>query len=207
MVRIMSKTDWSPAEEPPEHFKGMLGRLLGIGSEKRCYLHPTDARRCIKICSKRKSTQTRREIAYFKYLKANHRFSNCIPELYSVSEDEDCLWFEQECFLSVEEGGTFDVAETLTHYIESSGKTEAKIFGELEELRRELLRNNIICCDMAGCNILRVTKEGQSRFVVIDGFGSPELIPLAQYWPPLGRIKIERQWNKLKRRLKSAFSK
>ena len=75
----------------------------------------------------------------------------------------------------------------------------------LQLLFLELRSKNIIICDLhAGNMMVYCNKEGKlKRLIVIDGFGSPEAIPLAKYIPFFGRRKMDRQWEKFKR----SFSK
>ena len=89
---------------------------------------------------------------------------------------------------------------------------ETASISQLEELKNflhllflELRSKNIIICDLhAGNMMIYCNKEGKlKRLIVIDGFGSPEAIPLAKYIPFFGRRKKDRQWEKFKR----SFSK
>ena len=72
---------------------------------------------------------------------------------------------------------------------------------ELNELKQEMMAKNIICSDLSASNILKVRRGGDSKLVVIDGFGATELFPVCKYLKLFGKKKLERQWEKLERRI------
>ncbi len=47
----------------------LLGKEIGCGSERRCYIKVSDPSRCLKISKKQDSDQTLREIKYFEFLQ------------------------------------------------------------------------------------------------------------------------------------------
>ncbi|WP_302602710.1 YrbL family protein, partial [uncultured Sutterella sp.] len=51
--------------------------------------------------------------------------------------------------------------------------------------------------DLSGNNILiRREKTGINRAVMIDGFGTTDLIPICHYFPHFARMKILRHWER-----------
>ena len=60
-----------------------------------------------------------------------------------------------------------------------------------------MLRLNVIVTDMRTTNCL-VILENQvvKNLVIFDGYGAPELFPIAEYSSFFGNRKINRQWKK-----------
>lgn len=183
------------------------GKLLGAGSEKCCYLSKNDNSRCIKISSKHRCSQIKREIKYFKFLSDRHIDASFIPKFYGVIELEDFIGYEQECFLDKKHGGVYDEVWSLWDFVEDGCNDEKLILEELYQLKSEMLSKNIICSDLHGGNIFRVVQDSRSRLVVIDGYGAPEFIPVCKYFKFWGNKKIERQWDKFMSRLEISFKK
>ena len=75
------------------------------------------------------------------------------------------------------------------------------LYNFLNELKQEMMAKNIICSDLSASNILKVRRGGYSKLVVIDGFGATELFPVCKYLKLFGKKKLERQWEKLERRI------
>lgn len=187
-------------------FFDIKGKFISEGSEKKCYLHRTDPSKCIKISNKNNCSQTIREIKYFSSLPKKHKFS-CIPTFYGAFTVNNFIGFEQECYLSKEQGGIYDFSCFLEDYILNLNNTENLIFNLLNQLKTEMLSQHIVCSDLHPWNILYVEKGTISKLVIIDRFGTTELIPYYRYINFFAKQKINRQWSKLQRRLLPIFEK
>lgn len=168
--------------------------IIGQGTERVCYKHPDNPNRCIKISKKSQAKQTKREIKYLNFLKAKKVSFSHIPQFYNVVETHDCIGMEVELV------SNFDGSSALNirHYVEENHTPQdiEQLKLALEELRLNLIENNIIPCDLLLSNML-VTKQRQGiKVILIDGFGAANAIPLANYVKFIGRRKIERKWGK-----------
>lgn len=183
-----------------------LGVMIGKGAEKKCYLNRNDPSRCLKLSKIGKSVQIRREIDYLYLLKKKNLSLSFVPKFYEGFRTSMYIGCEQECFLSKERGGICEFVISLSDYIEKGYGEIDQIKELLNSLKKEMLDNNVICCDLHGGNVLVVKKEQEPlKLVVIDGFGAPEFIPICKYIKWFGRIKIERQWKKFEKRIKMCF--
>ena len=98
----------------------------------------------------------------------------------------------------------------LDHYLRESNEEQiSELEEKLKEIKAEMVQKNIIISDIRPANILVLSKRGGGiqRIVFLDGFGSPEFIPLPIYCPYFGKKKIERQWEKFKRHYYNAKRK
>ncbi|MEZ8105239.1 YrbL family protein [Vibrio cortegadensis] len=169
-------------------------KVIGKGAERTCYQDPDDKSRCIKVSDKNRSKQTYREIKYFKFLTRKKVSFDHIPNFYSVIENDDYLGIEQEIILDA--SGL--PSKTLYAYLSDARTTKEMdvLYLSLDVFKKYLLDNNIIPSDL-NCNNLLVTEISSGvKIHMIDGFGSSEVIPLANYFSLLGRNKINRKWTR-----------
>ena len=178
----------------------LLGPVLASGSERVCVQNLENPLSCFKISKFGSSRQTIREVEYFKFLKKRGITSSFLPEFFDGYYYNGQLVIEQELIKDRPEEGifAFRVEEFVGH---ATPAQLEELQQYLRDLYIELTTKNIIICDLhAGNLMVYCDKEGRiTRLIVIDGFGSPEAIPLAKYIPFFGRRKMDRQWNKFKR--------
>lgn len=192
---------------PTIDLEKIKGTQLGKGAEKVVYRHNEYPDRCIKICSKNNARSIIREIEYFKFLEKHQIKASFIPKFYEAFESDKTVGFIQESFIDKQNGGSFDSVSLLNDYIISPISDLSEELKMLNELKNEMIHKNIIISDLHGWNIFRVVENRRARLVIIDGYGSPEILPLPQYIRFLGKLKIERQWKKLYRRLEPIIQK
>ena len=179
-----------------------FGALLGKGGEREVYENLSNPATCFKVSHKASCVQTKREIKYFESLKKSGQGDlPIIPKYFGSFEQGDYVGFEQECLSWSEQN---DNAILLEVYPQEDRSPECllEIKEKLEEAYALMLKHNVIISDIHPNNILLIfdSKNKIKRLVFIDGFGSPELIPLPQYCSFFGRLKIKRQWEKFLRR-------
>ena len=178
---------------------------IGTGSEKKVYLKKGDPSRCIKISLKEKSKQILREIIFFNRLSKKQSFPYFVPKYYGSFQTPDFIGYEQECFLERSNGGFFDVAMPLSTYIENYSDSIQEIQREIYQLKYDMLSSLIVCSDLHGENVYKTIQNGNSRLVVIDGYGYPELIPIYRFVKYFARKKILRQWEKFENRIAQSY--
>lgn len=168
--------------------------VIGKGTERVCYKHPDDPRRCVKLSPKSNSKQTHREIRYLNFLKKRGVPFTFIPEFYQVVETKDFIGMEVE--LVSNRDGTR--ALNLEYYLMAHhSPVDIGAFKQaLEELKAYLLEFNVIPCDLLLSNMLVVEEEEGIRVRLIDGYGAAEFLPFSNYLPVVGRRKIQRKWDK-----------
>ena len=177
-------------------FSKFFGPVVATGAERICVRNLKDQFSCFKISKKIHSKETRREIKYFKFLKKRGISSSFIPAFI----DKEEIIIEQELITDHPEQNLF--AFRVEEFVaDASDKQLAKLEQLFRELYRELKDKNIIISDLHAGNMMIYCDEAGNikRLIVVDGFGSPEAIPLAKYFRYFGRKKIDRQWAKFRR--------
>lgn len=136
----------------------------------------------------------------FKFLKKRGISSSFIPAFIDNFETKEEIIIEQELITDHPEQNLF--AFRVEEFVaDASDKQLAKLEQLFRELYRELKDKNIIISDLHAGNMMIYCDEAGNikRLIVVDGFGSPEAIPLAKYFRYFGRKKIDRQWAKFRR--------
>lgn len=163
---------------------------------------------CFKISKKIHSKETRREIKYFKFLKRKGVISSFIPAFISDFETEEEIIIEQELIADHPEQDLF--AFRVEEFVADASDMQLMELEKLfQELYKELKDKNVIISDLhAGNMMIYCDKAGHiKRLIVVDGFGSPEAIPLAKYFGYFGRKKIDRQWAKFRRTFEATWER
>lgn len=182
-------------------FERAKGVKIGEGSERSCFLNAFDSNRCFKVSRQENSLQTRREIKFFEDLSKKNIKLSFLPIYYGAFKIKNFIGYEQESFVDHTRGGNYDSVVSLGEYIEDSKNDLEKILHDLNQIKFEMLSKNILCCDLSTSNIIVAISKNNARYVIIDGFGATEFIPICKYFKFFGRKKIERQWKKLEQRL------
>lgn len=173
-------------------------RYLTRGTDKLCYLSDKYPGKILKISPFSKSKQIVREIRYFDFLKRRHLLPSFMPKFFGICSDNNNIGYVQEYISG-------DNIMSLHDIIFKNCDID---LSRLEEVilstKEETLDKNIIILDLHSGNILVDIKN--YRIWIIEGYGSSEFIPLSQYFPLFGRLKMKRQWEKFFYRYKKELS-
>lgn len=174
--------------------------FIGRGTERMCFRAPSDPRCIVKISPQTRAKQTLREIDYFRFLQKQNVPFNHIPEFKGEVRVKGYVGFEQAAVLD----GNDSVSKPLLSYLHMyciPGRREKEIFKNLLiELYQYMYKYNITPCDLNLNNILLNISKDSYKLVLVDGVGSPFLIPIGQYVKPLGRKRLERKWKQFAKR-------
>lgn len=169
---------------------------VGKGNERKCYVHPEDETKAIKISYEQKigrSKQTRIETAYYKkLLKRKSMDWSHLPRFYGEVETNYGKGFVVELIRDFDGS----VSKSLEYYLKEYGIEP--FFSELEAYRRYFLDNLIIFnYGMMPKNILRRRlSETEAELVLIDGMGDVSHLQFHTKIPYFARQRIIRRWNK-----------
>lgn len=154
---------------------------IGTGRDRECYLSPNNANICIKI-SKKSNKQSRREVAYYKFLMSKKCNLSFISQYYgSIITDRG----KGECFEVIRD---YDdkISLTLRQCIEENCLEEQVIYSKLDSLKEYLITNKIVARDLSPANIMiRKLAPKEVELKIIDGLGNPSINPLTIRLAPL----------------------
>ena len=170
---------------------------INRGLHRKCYHHPEDANKCIKInYNDGAEEETNREIAYYKHLiKRNVSFDALAKYYGPVSTN-----YGNGHIFELIRDYNGETAIPLEKYLASKSLTE-KYFDQLvtglKELKSTILKDRIITMTIKSKNILfQHLSETNGRLIIIDNIGNSTFIPIANYIPYFAKSKIERTWQR-----------
>ena len=178
--------------------------FVGEGTDRSCFRHPRDERRCIKVLHpERRSGRFWRELRYYRRLaRRGVDFSHLT--IYRGMVDT-----------TLGRGAVFDlvldddgrVSRSLHHYLQKQDREfDAWAVTQMELLKQDFYDQWIVFHDLNPTNIL-VRRLGYDEYclVVIDGIGHNHFLPLASYSARMARKKLVRVWNRRYQQWYSAF--
>jgi len=160
-----------------------LENLIGSGNERHCYQHPIDNDKCIKITFSQKKTRINESNVEYEYCQ---RLIKSDSNIHSAPISLSYGWVNTDkgdglvCDLIRDYDG--HISKTLAYYRKECQLKENDITQGLTDLLQGLIKHSIAITYVHDRNILvqYVTKD-KYHFILIDGLGSSNAIPLA-YW-------------------------
>lgn len=181
-------------------------RLIGKGSSRCCYQHPSDRYKCVKVQKNPGLNITSEELKHYRKLMRRGISWEMVARYHeTVLTDQG-------------HGAVFDmprdsdgsISRTLHHYLLSDGSTvdtAAVMASALMDLKRYLMSQNIVLRELKAENLVWCrTGDGQGRFILIDGIGNNQFLPVATYLKRFGRRVISRKWATFERDLRELYS-
>ena len=183
--------------------------VLGQGSERRCYLHPTDDSKVIKVPFKggKNRNQNNIESVYYQHLLAVKADLSMLAGYFGQTATDlgPGLIFERVCN---HDGSD---AVSLLEALEQKRLSETLIHTLIDRLAGYLLENSILFVDVGFANILLPQQEdGSYRISVIDGIGSRHpgfKFFIYRHCRPLRTYKIRKQLKVIQARLQQHLEK
>jgi len=196
--------------------------IFALGGRRVCYIHPQDAARCVKVFGvngdpherRRKAVwykrcrplyyfdDNRREWSAFRELmKHDEAIWNHFPRCYGLIDTNKGLGIVTELLRDSDERGDNcgRIVQPLPEFVAAEGKTPA-LMQALEEFYALLRQHLVITRDILDHNLVVQRRQQGLRVVMIDGFGSSEILPFSSWFRALGRRKIERKIARFKAR-------
>lgn len=181
--------------------------FYGKGTHKKCYRHPDDSKKCIKMAySAYGQKDLDRELAYLKVLNSRWGGKSILPEYYGTVETTLGIGHVYE-FIINHDGSSCKTLEDFLNDEEVLKENYNMLHQALLNLKAYLLENGIITMGLFPENIL-FQKNDKGIYVIrlVNDMGSAALIPLEYYIGFIARIRINKRWNRFIQYLKSAYS-
>lgn len=171
---------------------------LGTGRHRKCYPHPDNAQRCIKIIYNSGhggDKETRRELNYYAQLSRRLKDWSGIPRYYGTVETDLGTGYVYDVITDFD--GKPSV--TLTEFAEQCRYPEdVKVLRHLlKTLRRYMETNRIVTMTLKPQNVLcRRISASEVVPVICDNIGEGTLIPLATWSHWFYQRKLNRTWQR-----------
>ena len=170
--------------------------LIGRGLRRKCYFHPEDENKCIKVVVSGDQKETRREQLYYRLLEKRNISWKMLARFYGNVDT------------NLGEGAVFDlirdyngeISKTLGYYISGlneTGRNEPNLVRALPALKQYLLKWKIVTMSLKPQNIVyKKIQESRGFLVVIDNIGNSDFIPICNYVDWVAIRKIHRKWQR-----------
>lgn len=179
------------------------GDFIAKGSHKKCFQHPQDPARCIKIpYNAPGETDLHREVHYLtRVLKQRAAQSGILPKYHGKVQT------------NLGEGHVFDlirdfdgeISRSLAHALASESLLQTRFYGlknALVALRESMFKYQIISMAIYPENILlQRLNPYDFKLMYINDMGSGAFLPLEYYIPAAAHAKVKRRWNRFIRSL------
>ncbi len=186
---------------------------FAVGGTRRCYIHPEDSERCVKVLRPDRTPEARRalekgwrrfrnlkgfddqwkELKIYRRLNAkqNPRIWEHVPRFFGTVDTDQGLGIVTELFRNHNGDFPGNLEQVLPDGM-NQGLRAA--FDEFKSWLREVL---FLSRDLLPHNIIAVENDPeQYRLIIVDGIGNSEFIPVSDWFRFLARQKIERKIKK-----------
>lgn len=179
--------------------------LIGSGLHRKCYRHPHDSTRCVKVVYNGNQDESRREKAYYRLLQKRNIDWRLLPRYYGEVDTD------------LGRGAVFDLVQdpdgktskTLEFYLECEKRTvkhQSHLAQALADLRSYLLEQWIVTMTLKPKNIVyRRSSDEAGDLVVVDNIGTSDFIPVCHYLPAFARQKTQRKWSRFEQYMLKLF--
>ena len=190
---------------------------FAVGGTRRCYVHPDDATRCVKVLRPDRTPRARRaaitgwrrfkrlasfddqrkECKAYRHLKRRGQLDwSHVPKFHGTVATDQGVGIVTALYRDWDGAYPKNLEELLP-----AGMTPA-IQAAIEEFKGWLRRELFLSRDLLPHNIIAVADSRERyRLVIVDGIGNSEFIPLSHWFRWCARLKIERKITKFDHRV------
>lgn len=178
--------------------------LIGKGTHKKCFVHPQDPSRCVKVAyNELGKRDLNREV---KYLSAGYRrkhISTVLPRFYGTVQTSLGKGYVVDLLKNAD--GT--ACLSLKNWLENpalDGQLDPLIQQAMRLLKEKIREEQVLCLAIYPENILfSKDNAGNYRPFLVNDLGNAARIPLA-YWLEGVRLKsIEKRWQEFLERARA----
>lgn len=178
--------------------------LIGKGSSRRCYQHPEDMGKCVKVQKNPSLNITAEELKHYRKLQRRGISWEMVARFHETVSTEQ----GPGAVFDMPRDADGSVSRTLHHYLQepAAAVDPGGMADALGEFRRYLLTQNIVVRELKPQNLVwQRMAGGAARFVLIDGIGNNQFLPVATYLKRFGRRVIGRKWATFVRDLRDLY--
>lgn len=180
--------------------------FIGKGSHKKCYRHPDDSSKCIKMAySEEGWKDLKRELEYIEVMNRKGKDYSVLPKYYGGVKTNLGNGYVYD-FITNYDGTKCITLEDVIRDETLFLKTFDVLALKLIELKSILLKNEIITMGLWPENIIiQYIDKDNFRLRVINDMGSAALIPLEYYFIYVAKLRVRKRWNRFLGTLKTNY--
>lgn len=169
--------------------------LIERGSERSCYQHPEDPKRCIKITyshSNRTQARIKRELKYVKRYKQSPVPLQIIPDYFGTVNTNLGIGHQFELILDYDGR----ISAKLSDHIKANGTTNY-IHEKIISIYHAFLASNAVVSDLHPGNLLLQKNYNDYELIMVDGFGNSDFLKVCDYSKFFTKKKLMRKFTRL----------
>ncbi|MFK7781397.1 YrbL family protein [Psychroserpens sp.] len=174
---------------------------LTEGLARKCYFHPENENRCIKIgIAGVDESHLTKEIDYYKKISKKNTEAFNYPFFSFYHGTEDTNFGKGYVYDLVRDETTNEVSKTLRHYIfaKDSILNDFVLDESLQRLKSQMIEHKVFASDLRPRNICcKILSDGSVQMIIVDGLGHRDFLPLADMFHYFAKQKIERRFQKI----------
>lgn len=178
--------------------------FIAKGTNRSCYLHPSDNSKCIKITHSNDYSETKKEIYYYLFLQNQNISWKNLAKYYGCIDTD------------LGKGEVFDlvkdydgnISKTLSSYLQTPSKTKLvqNPVVLLQELKSYCFENNIIVKDLNTKNMLyQKLSNNEAKLVLIDGLSNPKRFVYLNKCKPYMQNLHKKLWDRFENSLHQKY--
>ena len=170
--------------------------LIGQGNQRKCYQHPTDLSKCIKISNPAKQKSQQLEYIYYKKLQRRNICWDMLAQSYGHCQTNFGQGYIFE-FIRDFDGG---ISQPISSYLYSETESiirQEDLFEALLLLKVYIFQQKITVRNLRPYNfVYKRLNQHSGQAVIIDNIGHHNnLLHLSDYIPALALRDIKKKWN------------
>ena len=179
----------------------------GKGTHKKCFVHPSNSKLCIKIAYNRGGQKDLlREINYLKVLQRRKKDYSILPQYYGEIKTNLGTGYVYELIRDYDNAQSLTLEDILTNQNLFNTMFET-VKNMLLFLKTSLLKNEIITMGLFPENIIfQKTAPDKYNIRLVNDMGSGVLIPLEYHFHYFAKAKVERRWQEFLNTLKNNYN-
>ena len=195
----------------------------GKGTHKKCFVHPSNSKLCIKIAYNRGGQKDLlREINYLKVLQRRKKDYSILPQYYGEVKTNLGKGYVYELIRDYDNAQSLTLEDILTNQNLFNIMFET-VKNMLLFLKTSLLKNEIITMGLFPENIIfqktapdmglfpeniifQKTAPDKYNIRLVNDMGSGVLIPLEYHFHYFAKAKVERRWQEFLNTLKNNYN-
>ena len=171
-------------------------RIIGRGSSRRCFQHPFEKSRCVKVEKRDYFLKiTREEIKYYKRFQKRGISWDMLARFHGIVKTD------------LGEGAVFDmphdydgeISRTLDYYLHAQSIPAGELGRALRAFKDYMMQERIVVRELKADNLVyQRNSSSLGKIVLIDGLGNNEFFPFANYSRLFAGRMLRKKWLKFK---------
>lgn len=189
----------------PLHLELSDSLIIGRGTHKITYHHPTCSHLCVKILFQQNDIDMQREL---KYRATRKQSSQLLPKYWGTINTNLGTGYIFEKILDFDNS----LSLTLDEYIKNGFATmnETKLKNHIKEIllsfQKSWFKEKIVVSNIELVNFMVQRKSPTETYIkIVDNIGTPVLVPIAYYFDYFVTKRAEKYWKRFLNLLQETF--